>query len=83
MRLGGFEGLFSDMPPKRDCATTPPTVVGPNQPTPGAQPATEPRPGLTGPPTRAATDPGSPTRGRSIPGRQRRRLGPGPIRSSP
>jgi cell division protease FtsH len=40
----GFEGLFSDLPPKRNSRETPPTVVGPNQPTPGAQPATNPAP---------------------------------------
>jgi cell division protease FtsH len=40
----GFESLFSDLPPKRNSRETPPTVVGPNQPTPGAQPATNPAP---------------------------------------
>jgi cell division protease FtsH len=40
----GFEGLFSDLPPKRNSRETPPTVVGPNQPTPGAQPAASPAP---------------------------------------
>jgi cell division protease FtsH len=40
----GFEGLFSDLPPKRNSRETPPTVVGPNQPTPGAQPAPSPAP---------------------------------------
>src|SRR6185369_5226160 len=29
----GFEALFSDLPPKRPLRETPPTVVGPNQPT--------------------------------------------------
>jgi cell division protease FtsH len=40
----GFESLFSDLPPKRDIRETPPIVVGPNQPTPGAQPAPTPSP---------------------------------------
>jgi cell division protease FtsH len=40
----GFEALFSDMPPKRNLRETPPTVVGPNQPTPGTQPAPTPSP---------------------------------------
>jgi len=40
----GFESLFSDLPPKRNSRETPPTVVGPNQPTPGAQPAPSPAP---------------------------------------
>jgi cell division protease FtsH len=40
----GFESLFSDLPPKRNSRETPPTVVGPNQPTPGAQPAVNPAP---------------------------------------
>src|SRR5919107_6148531 len=38
----GFESLFSDLPPKRNTHEAPPTVVGPNQPTPGAQPAPNP-----------------------------------------
>ena len=40
----GFEALFSDLPPKRNSRETPPTVVGPSQPTPGAQPAPTPSP---------------------------------------
>ena len=40
----GFEGLFSDLPPKPTTRETPPIVVGPNQPTPGAQPAINPAP---------------------------------------
>jgi cell division protease FtsH len=40
----GFEALFSDLPPKRNSRDTPPTIVGPNQPTPGTQPATSPAP---------------------------------------
>ena len=40
----GFEGLFSDLPPKRTTRDTPPIIVGPNQPAPGAQPATNPAP---------------------------------------
>jgi cell division protease FtsH len=40
----GFESIFSDLPPKRNSRETPPTVVGPNQPTPGAQPAINPAP---------------------------------------
>jgi cell division protease FtsH len=40
----GFEALFSDLPPKRNSRETPPTVVGPDQPTPGAQPAPSPAP---------------------------------------
>ncbi len=40
----GFEALFSDLPPKRTTRDTPPTVVGPNQPTPGVQPAPTPSP---------------------------------------
>ncbi|TMF34200.1 MAG: ATP-dependent zinc metalloprotease FtsH [Chloroflexi bacterium] len=39
-----FEALFSDMPPKRGLREMPPAVVGPNQPTPGAQPAPSPSP---------------------------------------
>jgi cell division protease FtsH len=39
-----FEKLFSDQPPKRPLRETPPEVVGPNQPTPGAQPAPNPSP---------------------------------------
>jgi len=39
-----FESLFSDLPPKRPLREAPPTVVGPNQPTPGAQPAPSPSP---------------------------------------
>src|SRR5690242_17937020 len=40
----GFEALFSDLPPKRPLRDAPPAVVGPNQPTPGAQPAPSPSP---------------------------------------
>ncbi|MEO5940242.1 MAG: hypothetical protein ABIZ72_04795, partial [Candidatus Limnocylindrales bacterium] len=40
----GFEAIFSDLPPKRNSRETPPTVVGPNQPTPGTQPAANPAP---------------------------------------
>jgi cell division protease FtsH len=40
----GFEALFSDMPPKKGLRESPPVVVGPNQPTPGAQPAPSPSP---------------------------------------
>jgi hypothetical protein len=40
----GFESLFSDLPPKNPVRETPPEVVGPNQPTPGAQPAPSPSP---------------------------------------
>jgi cell division protease FtsH len=40
----GFEAIFSDLPPKRDLRETPPIVVGPNQPTPGTQPAPTPSP---------------------------------------
>ncbi|HUQ78825.1 MAG TPA: ATP-dependent zinc metalloprotease FtsH [Patescibacteria group bacterium] len=40
----GFEALFSDLPPKRTTRDTPPIIVGPNQPTPGAQPAPSPAP---------------------------------------
>ena len=40
----GFEALFSDLPPKPNTRDTPPIVVGPNQPTPGAQPAPSPAP---------------------------------------
>jgi cell division protease FtsH len=40
----GFEGLFSDLPPKSGLRDTPPAVVGPNQPTPGVQPAPSPSP---------------------------------------
>ena len=40
----GFESLFTDLPPKQNTRETPPTVVGPNQPTPGAVPAVSPAP---------------------------------------
>ncbi len=40
----GFEALFSDLPPKRTTRDTPPTVIGPNQPTPGVQPSPNPAP---------------------------------------
>ena len=40
----GFEALFADLPPKEPTRETPPAVVGPNQPTPGAQPAPSPAP---------------------------------------
>ena len=40
----GFEALFSDLPPKRTTRDTPPVIVGPNQPTSGALPATNPAP---------------------------------------
>jgi cell division protease FtsH len=40
----GFEALFGDVPPKRSIRETPPIIVGPNQPTPGAQPAPTPSP---------------------------------------
>ena len=40
----GFEALFSDLPPKRTTRDTPPIIVGPNQPTPGTQPAPSPAP---------------------------------------
>jgi cell division protease FtsH len=40
----GFESLFSDLPPKRSIRETPPVIVGPNQPTPGAAPAPTPSP---------------------------------------
>jgi cell division protease FtsH len=40
----GFEALFSDLPPKSGLRETPPTIVGPNQPTPGTQPAPTPSP---------------------------------------
>jgi cell division protease FtsH len=40
----GFEALFSDLPPKRLTRDTPPIIVGPNQPTPGTQPAPTPAP---------------------------------------
>jgi len=40
----GFEALFSDLPPKRTTRDTPPVIVGPNQPTAGALPATNPAP---------------------------------------
>jgi cell division protease FtsH len=40
----GFEALFSDLPPKRNSRETPPTIVGPNQPTPGTLPAPNPAP---------------------------------------
>jgi cell division protease FtsH len=40
----GFEAIFSDLPPKSPPRETPPAVVGPNQPTPGAQPAPSPSP---------------------------------------
>src|SRR4249919_2589955 len=40
----GFEALFTDLPPKNPIRETPPEVVGPNQPTPGALPAVNPAP---------------------------------------
>jgi cell division protease FtsH len=40
----GFEALFSDLPPKQPLRDAPPTVVGPNQPTPGTAPAPSPSP---------------------------------------
>jgi cell division protease FtsH len=40
----GFEALFTDLPPKQNNRDAPPTVVGPNQPTPGTQPAPTPSP---------------------------------------
>ena len=40
----GFEALFSDLPPKRSVRETPPIIVGPNQPSPGTQPAPTPSP---------------------------------------
>ena len=43
-RLGGLRGALLRPPPKRNSRETPPTVVGPNQPTPGTQPATNPAP---------------------------------------
>ena len=36
--------VFTDLPPKNPTRETPPAVVGPNQPTPGAQPAPSPSP---------------------------------------
>ncbi len=40
----GFEALFTDIPPKSGLRDAPPLIVGPNQPTPGAQPAPSPSP---------------------------------------
>jgi cell division protease FtsH len=40
----GFEAIFSDLPPKQTTRDTPTIIVGPNQPTPGAQPAINPAP---------------------------------------
>jgi cell division protease FtsH len=40
----GFESLFSDLPPKPPTRDAPTAVVGPNQPTPGVQPAPSPTP---------------------------------------
>jgi cell division protease FtsH len=40
----GFESLFGDVPPKRSLREVPPIIVGPNQPTPSAQPAPTPSP---------------------------------------
>jgi cell division protease FtsH len=40
----GFEAIFSDLPPKKGLRDAPPVVIGPNQPSPGAQPAPSPSP---------------------------------------